>query len=79
MNEGKLSNIDVVGLLFELHPEMPDTKAVVSIVEAITKLSPQLRLDLTPLYQDVEKIENKLKTITQQTSELNRPRPSPYA
>jgi len=80
LNEGKLSNINVVGLLFELHPEIPDARVVAGIVETITKLMPQLHLDLTPLLQDVNKIENRLKTMTQQTSELNTiPRPSPYA
>src|SRR5208282_4855556 len=80
LNEGKLSNINVAGLLFELHPEIPDARAVVAIVEAITNLIPQLHLDLMPLNHDVEKIENQLKTITQQTSELNTSlRPSPYA
>jgi len=79
LNEGKLSNINVAALLFELHPEMLDTEAVVAIVESITKLSPQLRPALTPLYQDVEKIENELKTITRQKNELNTLHSSPYA
>ncbi|HYW00424.1 MAG TPA: PAC2 family protein [Candidatus Acidoferrum sp.] len=80
LNEGKLSNVNVACLLFELRPEIPDARAVVAIMEAITKLDPQLHLDLTPLYQDAEKIETQLKTMTQQTSELNTSlRPSPYA
>jgi uncharacterized protein len=80
LNEGKLSNVNVACLLFELRPEIPDARAVVAIVEAITKLDPQIHLDLMPLYQDAEKIENQLKTMTQQTGELNTSlRPSPYA
>ena len=80
LNEGRLSNINVAGLIFELHPEIPDARVVAGIVETITKLMPQLHLDLAPLLQDVNKVENRLKTMTQQTSELNTSaRPSPYA
>jgi predicted ATP-grasp superfamily ATP-dependent carboligase len=79
LNEGKLSNSNVLALLFELRPEIPDAKAVVAIVETVAKLIPRIHLDLTPLYQDVEKIENRLKIMTQQTNELNTSlRPSPY-
>ena len=78
LNEGKLDNINVVGLLFELHPEIPDARVVAGIFKAITRLIPQLHLDLTPLHQDVEKIENQLKTTRQETSDPSV-RPSPYA
>jgi uncharacterized protein len=79
LNEGKLSNADVAGLLYEVYSEMPDTRVVAGIVEAIAKLLPQLHLDVTSLYQDAEKIENILKTTKQQTSELNPSvSPSPY-
>ena len=78
LNEGKLSNSNVLALLFELRPEIPDAKAVVAIVETVAKLIPRIHLNLTPLYQDVEKIENRLKIMTQQTNELNTSlRPSP--
>jgi len=79
LNEGKLSGISVAGLLFELSPEMPDARAVMEIVETITKLVPKLHLDLTPLYQDAAKIENQLKIMTRQTGEISASsRPSPY-
>lgn len=79
LNEGKLSNIDVVGLLFKVYPEIPDAKAVAGIVEAIAKLLPQLHLPVTSLYQEAEKMENMLRT--RQHSDEPDPslRPSPYA
>ena len=74
LNEGRLSNFDVVGLLFEIYPEVPDARAVAGIVEAIAKLLPELRLDVTLLNLEAEKIENMLKT-----REQSNQRPSPYA
>ena len=78
LNEGKLSNIDVAGLLFEVYPEIPDAKTVAGIVGAIAKLIPQLRLDVASLYQEAEKIEGKLRTRQQSDESDPSMRASPY-
>jgi uncharacterized protein len=78
LNEGKLSNIDVAGLLFEVYPEIPDFKTVAGIVGAIAKLIPQLRLDVSSLYQETERIENMLRTRQQSDESDPSLHPSPY-
>jgi len=78
LNEGRLSNIDVAGLLFEISARIPDVKTVAGIVGAIAKLIPQLHLDVSSLYQETERIENMLRTRQQSNESDPSLRPSPY-
>ena len=80
LNEGKWNGSDVIALLVEAYPEIPDARAAANIVEAIHKLLPKMDLDVSPLYAEAEKIESRLKTLREQAKPAESPlRPAPYA
>ena len=66
LNEGRWNNFDVVALLVEAYQGIPDAKAAAAVVEAIDELLPQIRLDVSPLYREAERIESRLKTLRKQ-------------
>lgn len=63
LNEGRLKNFDIIALLVQVIPDMPDARAAAKIVEAIDKLLPELSVDVRPLYQEAEMIESRIKTL----------------
>jgi uncharacterized protein len=67
LNEGRRSNFDVISLFAEVHPEMPDARAAARVIEVIDKFIPALKIDVTPLYQEAERIEKYLKAIRSQS------------
>jgi uncharacterized protein len=80
LNEGKWNSSDVIALLVEADPEIPDARAAATVVEAIQKLLPHLNLDVSPLYEEAERIEARLKTLREQAKPAQSPnRPAPYA
>ncbi len=66
LNEGRWSNFDVISLMVPVHPKMPDVQAAVKAVEVIDKLIPEIEIDIASLYQEAEKIEDKLITLHKQ-------------
>jgi len=76
LNEGRWSNFDVISLIVPVYPNMPSVKAAVKAVEVIDKLIPEIEIDITPLYQEAEKIENKLRTLRRQAQPKESEPPS---
>jgi len=66
INEGKWANFDVISLVVPVHPEMPDVKAAVKVVEVIDKLIPEIEIDIASLYQEAEKIAERIKALRRQ-------------
>jgi uncharacterized protein len=71
VNEGRLNNIDVAGLILDVDPEIPDTRAASALLKTIEKLMPESRIDLALLDQDAQKVENRLKTLRREATERN--------
>lgn len=81
LNEGKRRDFPVSTLLAEAHPDFPDARAAAKVIEAIDRLMLHIDMDVTPLYQEAERIEEQLKTIHKQTKEMKAPgqhQPSMY-
>ncbi len=70
LNEGRWNQLEVIALVAPIREGMPDAKAAARILEMMAKLLPNLTMDLTPLYQEAERIESALKTLRQQTKPM---------
>lgn len=63
LNEGMRMNFDVICLLAEVNsnPGIPDATAPAKVIEAINKLLPTVKIDVEPLYEEAQKIEDLVK------------------
>ncbi|MDR3075634.1 MAG: PAC2 family protein [Candidatus Methanoplasma sp.] len=59
--EGFYSNMDVIAMLCPANPSLPDPRSAARILEPLSKLVPELKIDAEPLYKEAEEIENKIK------------------
>lgn len=54
-------DLDVVTLLGSARQDMPDPKGAAKLMEPLSKMLPELRLDTEPLYKEAEEIERKMR------------------
>ena len=66
LNEGRWDNFDVITLIIEAFPDIPDALAAAKILEAIDALIPHLEIETKPLYQELKKIEQQVKALRKQ-------------
>ncbi len=70
LSEGERIGQDVVVLLVSANALYPDAKGAAKLVEAVTKLLPTLKIDLSELYEEAEKIDENVKATVERTKEL---------
>lgn len=70
LNEGKRAEMDVISLIVETRPEMPDARAAARVLEVINRLLPHLEIDVEPLYEQAERVETHLKEMREQAKEM---------
>jgi uncharacterized protein len=63
LNEGRWNNFDIITLLAKAYPKMPDASAAAKIIEVVDKLTPQIKIEAEPLYEQSKKFEEHLKTL----------------
>lgn len=81
LNEGRRRDFNVATVLAEAHPDYPDARAAAQVMEMINKFLLHIDLDVTPLYQEAERIESQLKMIHKQAKDMKTPgqnQPSMY-
>jgi len=81
LNEGKRRDFNVSTILAEAQADYPDARAAAQVMEAINKFLLHIDLDVSPLYQEAERIEAQLKTIHKQAKDVKAPgqnQPSMY-
>jgi len=66
LNEGRWDNFDVITLIIEAFPDIPDSLAAAKIIEAIDALIPHLKIETKPLYQESKKVEQQVKALRKQ-------------
>lgn len=74
LNEGRWENYDIITLLAEACPHVPDALATTKILEALDKLMPNLKIEIKPLLEQSKKFEEHLKTLRKQ-AEPSMPEP----
>lgn len=75
LNEGRWHNFDVIALLADACPDIPDATAAAKIIEAIDKLIPEIKIESKPLYERAKKFEQQIKNMRKQVEPLQ---PEPY-
>lgn len=70
LSEGERLGQDVIVLLVSANALYPDAKGAAKLVEAVTKLMPTLKIDLSELYEEAEKIDENVKATVERTKEL---------
>ena len=59
--EAFYSGTDVLAVLCPANPALPDPRSAARMLEPLSKLMPELKIDAEPLYKEAEEIENKIK------------------
>ena len=67
--EAFISGADVTVIMCPANPALPDPRAAAQMLEPLSKLVPELKIDPEPLYKEAEEIENK---IMHQGSDIER-------
>ena len=68
--EGGSRSQDVICLLADANAMYPDARSAAKLVEMIDKLLPEIQLDLKPLYEEAEKIEENIKSQMEKAKDL---------
>ena len=68
LNEGRWRNVDVIALLAEARPDLPDAHAAVALVQALDELLEEITVDLGPLQQQARQLEEFLQKLKQQAT-----------
>ena len=55
-------DMDVITLLGSAKQDMPDPKGAAKLMEPLTRLLPELKIDTEPLYKEAEEIEKKIRS-----------------
>ena len=60
-------NQDVLCLLSEAHADYPDSRAAANLVAKLDVMLPGIKIDLKPLYEQADDIEQKIRKFIQQS------------
>ncbi len=77
LNEGRWRNADVIALLAEARPDLPDAHAAVSLVHALDEILEEVTVDLGPLQQQARQLEEFLQKLKQQAAPAVPKEPKP--
>ncbi|MDI6708588.1 MAG: PAC2 family protein [Candidatus Thermoplasmatota archaeon] len=77
LNEGRRANFDVISLFAEVRPDMPDARAAARVIEVIDLFIPALKIDVTPLYEEAERIEKYLRVLREHSKPAAEPTYAP--
>lgn len=73
LNEGRRIGFDVYSLVAAVKPEVSDARAAAKVTEVIGKLTPVIKIDVEPLYEEAEKIEKFIKRLREQARTATEP------
>ncbi|HEV8594930.1 MAG TPA: PAC2 family protein [Thermoplasmata archaeon] len=66
LNEGRWANYEVIALLGEARPYLPDAHAAAKLVWAADKILEGVEVDLAPLLEEAKELETHLQALKQQ-------------
>jgi len=76
LNLGRQSNFDVISVLAEAHPNYPDAKAAAAAINVMALLM-DVEINVTPLYEESERIEKQLQKFHKQAKPMVSPSQAP--
>lgn len=77
--EGAQRNINVLALLTEAQPMYPDAKAGARLIETLSKILPEVKVDMKKLYENAEEIEKSVRAPLEQVKQLMEAKKVPSA
>ncbi|MBI4416673.1 MAG: proteasome assembly chaperone family protein [Euryarchaeota archaeon] len=77
LNEGRWAGYEVIALLTEARPYMPDAAAAAHLVQAADKLLPEVEIDLAPLLEQAKELEGHLQALKEQAKPVTGPTEAP--
>ena len=77
LSEGNRLGQDTICLLAEANAMYPDARSAAKLVETVDAMFPEIKLDLKPLYDEAEKIEENIKTQMDKAKEIVAARQGP--
>ena len=63
LNEGALTNLDVIVFLVNVLRDVPDFRAAAVVSEAVSRIVPKLSCDIGALMVEAQIIENRMKNV----------------
>lgn len=70
LSEGERTGVDIVCLLVEANAMYPDARGAAKLVESVSRLLPEVQVDLKELYKEAEMIEENVKATVERTKEM---------
>ena len=70
LSEGNRLRRDIICLLVDANAMYPDARSAAKLVETVDKLLPEIEIDLKPLYEEAEKIEENIKSQMEKAKDL---------
>ncbi|MCL2712156.1 MAG: PAC2 family protein [Methanomassiliicoccaceae archaeon] len=58
--EGTMRNMNVLSILAPARADMPDPRGAAKLMEPLSKMLPELKIDLEPLYKEAEEAERRM-------------------
>jgi uncharacterized protein len=71
LNEGALTNLDVIVFLVNILRDVPDFRAAAIVSEAISRIVPSLSCDINSLMVEAQIIENRMKNVRAEQKRLS--------
>ena len=69
LNIGKQAEFDVISILTEAHPDIPDAGSAISALNIISKII-NIEINIGPLNDEAERIEKQLQKIHKQAKPM---------
>jgi len=77
LSEGNRLGREVICILADANPMYPDARSAAKLVESVDSLMPEIQLDLKPLYEQAEKIEENIKSQLEKAGQMIAARQAP--
>ncbi len=72
LNEGRRRNFDVITLVAQAKPEIPEPRAAAMLIETICRIIP-VKINIGQLYAEAETIESRIRSLREQSKVATHP------
>lgn len=73
LHEAEMQQKDVICLLSDANPKLPDARSAARLIEELDKFLPKLKLDTQPLIEEAERLEGQVREAMIQAQTVNKP------
>ena len=73
LHEAEMQQKDVICLLSDANPKLPDARSAARLIEELDKFLPRLKLDTKPLIEEAERLEGQVREAMIQAQGMNVP------